>query len=139
LAELEREVNAELPVALRGLLEETNGVTLCPAFPEFEEEPYKMSLIWSVEEIRRENLDFREFDATVNADGRFEALAPLLFFANEPDGDFLAFRLVDGRVADPSVLRMSHEDCGSREVVAPSLREYLTQLLSFVASREGAA
>ncbi|MBV9851154.1 MAG: SMI1/KNR4 family protein [Armatimonadetes bacterium] len=132
IARLEQTLGVHLPEDLRTLLEESNGVSVGPVFPELND--IVLSLVWSTEEIREENAFFRSFEAS--HPGEFPPLTPLFFFASEPNGDLLAFQVSDGRLTEPSIIRMRHDDYGDRKVVAASLREYLTQFLQFTTERE---
>lgn len=104
----EAELGQTLPHDLAELLRESDGV----------EGEYGLGLVWPVERIRTDNVEFR-------ADATFARLympfEPLLFFADAGNGDQFAFVLRE-RPAD--VFVRDHET-DSRTMVAPSLAAYL--------------
>ena len=136
IAQVEQGLRVSLPDDLRGLLQETNGVAFSPAVPGMEEASY-CCLVWSTDEMLEENLTFRQFDEDYPEE--FEQLSELLFFASELNGDPVAFRVSDGRVSNPAVVAMSHENYGERWEMSASLRDYLSIVLGDAAeSGQGA-
>lgn len=97
-----------LPRDLAELLRESDGV----------KGEYGLDLVWPVERIRTDNLEFRT-DATFAR--LYMPFEPLLFFADAGNGDQFAFVMRD-RPAD--VFVWDHET-DSRTMVAPSLATYL--------------
>jgi hypothetical protein len=97
-----------LPRELADLLRESDGV----------EGEYGLGLIWPVERIKKDNLEFR---ANVTFATLYMPFEPLLFFADAGNGDQFAFVMRD-RPAD--VFVWDHET-DSRTMVAPSLATYL--------------
>jgi hypothetical protein len=127
-ARLEEALGVALPGSLRGLLSETNGLNIRPSFVEWVEPDDCTRFIYSAEQIVETNLWLRSIELK-------EEVAPLhsmLFFADEPNGDFLGFPVAAGRVDDSAVVSMSHENFAERRVVAGSLQELLTVFLSHV-------
>jgi SMI1-KNR4 cell-wall len=97
-----------LPRELADLLRESDGV----------EGEYGLGLVWPVERIKKDNLEFR---ANVTFATLYMPFEPLLFFADAGNGDQFAFVIRD-RPAD--VFVWDHET-DSRTMVAPSLATYL--------------
>jgi hypothetical protein len=110
LAATEAAVGAALPLALRELLLECDGV----------HGNYGLGVIWSAARIRGDNLHFR-----TNADFRtlYMPFDSLLFFADAGNGDQFAFPVVGGAVRD-DVFVWNHEN-DSRSRAAPSLQLYV--------------
>jgi hypothetical protein len=107
----ESSLHVAAPAELRQLLLETNGVV----------GPLGLGLVWSIEQIVRDNLEFRS-----SADFRelYMPFDPLLFFADAGTGDQFAFRILDGAVRGADIYAWNHED-DSRTWVAPDLQRYL--------------
>jgi hypothetical protein len=116
LHDAEIQLGIGLPPELRSLLSETDGV----------EGEYGFGLVWPLDQIVADNLQFRS-----QADFRqlympFEAL---LFFADAGNGDQFAFSILDGEVRRSDVYVWNHEN-DSRSWVAGSLRSYIDGMLS---------
>jgi hypothetical protein len=103
------------PTELRDLLLETNGL----------HGTYGLGIIWPVDTIASENLEFRN-----NPD--FPALYMpfdhLLFFGDAGNGDQYAFPILTGKVEGWRIFMWNHET-DSRESVAYGLENYLKQAL----------
>lgn len=99
------------PDDLKGLLRETNGV----------HGEYGLGLIWPVERIVEDNLNFRTSELFREIYMPFDAL---LFFADAGNGDQFAYPIRNGLINRPHVFAWNHED-DSRNWVAPSLAKYL--------------
>lgn len=131
VAEVEQALGVTLPEDLRNLLQETNGAAVGMAFIVGAEYPghesHYCSLVWSTGDMLKENLQFRAFDE--DNPYIFAPLKPLLFFASLPNGDPVAFRVVDEHVINSTVIAMSHENYATRWEVAASLRDFLTWML----------
>jgi cell wall assembly regulator SMI1 len=108
----EAALGQSLPPDLAELLRETDGV----------EGEYGLELIWPIQRIRTDNVEFRT-DTTFSA--LYMPFEPLLFFASAGNGDQFAFVMRD-RPAD--VFAWDHET-DSRTMVAPSLATYLERWL----------
>lgn len=108
LRECEAALGQRLPTQLIELLRETNGV----------EGEYGLGLVWPVERIKEDNLQFRTSSDFTSLYMPFD---PLLFFADAGNGDQFAFVMRD-RPAD--VFVWDHET-DSRMMVAPNLDRYL--------------
>lgn len=94
------------------LLHETNGV----------EGEYGLGLVWPVERIVEDNLDFRKNEGFRDL---YMPFGHLLFFADAGNGDQLAFPIhADSLIHRPDVFAWNHED-DSRSWVAPSFEKYL--------------
>jgi hypothetical protein len=131
VAGLEAALGVKLPGELRGLLQETNGLSVSP--PSLCEPDECYSLVWSVEEILEENRQFREMDAAQPSEDSFPSLSSLLFVASDFNGDFFAYRVSDGAVSDTTLIGMSHENWSEHWKAAGSLWERLEAALTAVA------
>ena len=106
----EARLGVALPAVIRDLLRDTNG-----AFGE-----YSLGLVWPLERIVKDNLEFRSFPDFRDLYMPFD---PLLFFGDAGNGDQFAFVILDGVVQRPDVFVWNHED-DSRTWVAPDLERY---------------
>lgn len=113
---VEQTLDVKLPYELKGLLSETNGV----------HGEYELGLIWSTEQIQRENLQLRQPSSFEELYMPFDLL---LFFADAGNGDLFAFIFLNGKVRRPDIFVWNHEN-DSRTWVAPSLQRYLEWWLS---------
>jgi hypothetical protein len=113
LSKAESRLGLAIPTDLRSLLGETNGVA----------GKYGEGLIWSVERIATDNLEFR---SNPDFPDLYMPFDPLLFFADDGGGDQFAFRVLDGDIP-LGVFRWDHEN-DSRTWVAPDLHRYLEWL-----------
>lgn len=107
----ESSLGVVFPVDLRELLQETNGV----------EGSYGLGLIWNIERMQKDNLDFRRSTDFKNLYMPFNCL---LFFADAGNGDQFAFRILNGEIRTSDIYVWDHED-DSRRWIAPSLDIYL--------------
>ena len=110
-------LGVEMPVVLRELLCETNGV----------QGEYGLGLVWNLDRIVEDNLMFRQ-----NADFRdlYMPFDHLFFFADAGNGDQFAFPTqADGLIHRLDVFVWNHED-DSRSWVASSLKDYLDRWLT---------
>jgi len=116
LASIKKELNVELPKKLEELYSETNGV-----FGE-----YGIYLIWSTEQIVKENLFFR----TIH-DFR-DNMIPLdnfLFFSDAGNGDLFGYQLINGCIQNEEIYVWNHED-DTRTVIASSLEEFISGMIN---------
>jgi hypothetical protein len=114
----EREMGIEFPGDLRQLLLETNGFAANHGAP----------LVWPVEEIIAQNRHFR----TSREFARLYApFTDLLFFGAEGNGDQFAYRVEEGRVADPSIHEWDHET-DRRIRFAANLEEYVSRIAAAI-------
>ncbi|WP_237229253.1 SMI1/KNR4 family protein [Rubinisphaera sp. JC750] len=111
LATAEQQLRLELPVQLRRLLKETNGL----------QGEYGISLVWPVDRIVADNLLFR---STADFQQLYMPFDSLLFFADAGNGDQFAFPIQSSSIRRDDVFVWNHED-DSRTWVAPSLEKYL--------------
>jgi hypothetical protein len=107
----EARLGVSLPAALSDLLRETNG-----AFGQ-----HSLRIVWPIERIVRDNLDFR---SSLEFRNLYMPFDPLLFFGDGGNGDQFAFVILNGVVRNPDVFVWNHED-DSRTWVAPDLERYL--------------
>ena len=126
---LEAEADLRLPLELRDLLSEANGIAVKPRFGEepipsalAAEEGWQFSLIWSVTEIAEQISLFLSWNDAVPPPG-------LIPFGSQPNGDLVALRSSDNEERSREVIRIDHEDWRSCQVIAMSLRDYLTIFL----------
>ena len=113
---VETSLGVVLPDELKALLQESNGM----------EGPYGLGLIWSAEQIAKDNLNFRQFPGFKELYMPFDHL---LFIAEAGNGDQFAFAILDGEIRNPDIFIWDHEN-DSRIWVAPSLKVYLEWLLT---------
>jgi hypothetical protein len=111
IAEAESKLGVAFPDDLRDLLLETDGVL----------GEYSLGLVWPVEQITDDNLEYRSFPDFRDLYMPFE---PLLFFGDAGNGDQFAFAILNGAVRRSDVFVWNHEN-DSRSWVAPDLRRYL--------------
>ena len=108
---VEQTLGVKLPLDLKGLLFETNGVI----------GDYGSQLIWNLTRIRNDNLEFRNSKMFKEIYMPFDHL---LFFADAGNGDQFAYSIIDASVRKDDIYVWNHED-DSRIWVAPSLEKYL--------------
>jgi len=113
----EKQLGLKLPSTLQSLLRETNGV--------YDSES-AMNIAWDVEEIARENRDYR-----TNPEYRdlYMPFDHLIFFAGAGNGDLFAFTLTATKQIRDDIFVWNHED-DSRTWVAPDLKTYFEWWLS---------
>jgi hypothetical protein len=109
VAILEHDLGCVLPLELRSLLLETDGV----------EGAFGLGLVWSSRRIQADNLRFRSQFRDV-----FAPFDGLLFFADAGNGDQFAYQVHDGKPDGNNVYVWDHEDDG-RRWAASSLDDYL--------------
>lgn len=115
--EAEKRLDVVFPEDLRELLRETNGV----------EGEYGLGLLWPLERIVKENIQFRTND---DYKSLYMPFSNLLFIADAGNGDQFAYPIrADGIIHSPDVFVWGHED-DSRRWVAPSLKVYFEWWLS---------
>ncbi len=126
---LEADVDLHLPLELRELLLEANGIAVKPRFSGepvpsalAAEEGWQFSLIWSVTEITEQIFLFRSWDDAVPPPG-------LIPFGSQPNGDLVALRSSNNEERSCEIISIDHEDWRSCQVIAASLHESLTVLL----------
>jgi len=108
---VESSLGVLFPDKLKSLLQESDGI----------EGSYGLGLIWDVERIKKDNLNFRQFPDFKDLYMPFDHL---LFFADAGNGDQFAFGILNGEIRNPDIFVWNHED-DSRTWVAPSLDIYL--------------
>lgn len=111
LLELESLLQVELPKSLKGLFLESNGVI----------GEYGCEIIWTLERIKKDNLEFRN-----NNDFK-ELYMPfdhLLFFADAGNGDQFAFPILNGKIVKNDIYVWNHED-DSRTWISSSLSSFI--------------
>jgi len=108
---IEEKLNIELPKKLVDLFNETNGV-----FDNFD-----CPLIWSTEQIIKDNLFFRNFDDYKDIYMPFDHL---LFFSDAGNGDLFGFAILNGSIQKDDIYVWNHED-DSRTWIASSLENFI--------------
>ena len=116
IAHAEAALSVEFPTELASLLKESNGV----------QGEYGLDLLWSVERIEADNLQFRTFPDFKELYMPFDAL---LFFGDAGNGDQFAYTILDGEVRRGDIFVWDHET-DSRTWVAPSLSVFYEWWLS---------
>lgn len=111
LLEVENSMNIELPVSLKELLQESNGVT----------DEYGTSIIWTLERIKKDNFEFRSNDDFKELYMPFDHL---LFFSDAGNGDQFAFPILNGKIIKDDIYVWNHED-DSRTWISSSLSSFI--------------
>lgn len=113
-------LDVALPSALRGVLDEADGVTAV----------YSTSIIWPVHEIIRRNRELRETGAMQEL---YMPFNHLLFFGDDGSGDLFAYAVnANGRIERDDIFLWQHES-DSRTWFAPRLESYLERQLREIA------
>ena len=112
----ESSLGVQLPEDLRSLLKESNGLR----------GQYDLGLVWPIERIVKDNLDFRQ---NVDFPNLYMPFNHLLFFADAGNGDQFAFAILAGEIRQPDIYVWNHENDG-RSWIAPNLSLYLEWWLS---------
>ena len=100
----EEALAVQFPDQLRSLLQETNGVL----------GEYELGLVWDLERIKEDNLQFRNNKDFADLYMPFEHL---LFFADAGNGDQFAYPIQNGKIQRPDVFVWDHE-CDDHRWVA---------------------
>ncbi len=116
IANAESSLDVVFPDELKSLLQESDGV----------EGSYSLGLIWNVERIKKDNLNFRHF---LNFKELYMPFDHFLFFADAGNGDQFAFRILNGEICNPDIFVWNHEN-DSRLWISPSLEVYLESWLN---------
>jgi len=116
LVGLEETLGVKLPADLSQLLLESNGV----------DGEYGLGLVWPVQRICEDNLEFRNAPLFKDLYMPFDCL---LFFADAGNGDQFAYAILDAEIRRTDIYAWNHEN-DSRSWVASSLRQYLEWWLS---------
>ncbi len=111
LLELESMLHVELPKSLKGLLLESNGVI----------DEYGCDIIWTIERIKKDNLEFRKKNDFKELYMPFDHL---LFFADAGNGDQFAFPILNGKIVKNDIYVWNHED-DSRTWISTSLSSFI--------------
>lgn len=111
IGQIKEKLQVDLPAELRELFNETNGV--------FDE--YHCPLIWSIDQIVKDNLFFRNF-----ADYKdiFMPFDHLLFFSDAGNGDLFGYRILNGSIQTEDIFVWDHES-DSRKWIASSLKDFI--------------
>ncbi|PFU37953.1 SMI1/KNR4 family protein [Bacillus cereus] len=110
LAEVQKNLQLELPNDLYQLLQETNGV-----------EGEYGQFIWDASKIKIENMNMRNIFDFKDLYMPFDCL---LFFADGGNGDLFGYSILNGIVQRDDIYVWNHEN-DSRTWVAPSLKIFM--------------
>ena len=113
---IKEKLKIELPEELKQLYWETNGV-----FDEFG-----CPLIWSIDQIVEDNLNYREDEDYKDIFMPFEHL---LFFSDAGNGDLFGYAILNGVIQKTDIYVWNHED-DSRTRVASSLKDFIKGWIS---------
>lgn len=116
LTTFKEKLKIELPEELQQLYSETNGV--------FDE--YDCPLIWSIDQIVEDNLNYREDEDYKDIYMPFDHL---LFFSDAGNGDLFGYAILNGAIQRTDVFVWNHED-DSRAWVASSLKDFIKGWIS---------
>jgi len=81
---------------------------------------YGLGLLWSVERIQADNINFR---TNIDFKELYMPFDHLLFFADAGNGDQFAFPVQNGLIRNDDIFVWNHED-DSRNWVSPNLKNY---------------
>lgn len=110
IASAEEVLGMRLPAELASILQESNGLT----------GDYGVRLLWSVQQIKDENVNFRSSVAFRELYMPFDCL---LFFSDAGNGDQFAYVVLGGEVRRRDIFVWDHES-DSRNWAAPSLKVF---------------
>ncbi|MGF9947197.1 SMI1/KNR4 family protein [Priestia megaterium] len=114
IAAFEKLFNIQIPDELKTLLGETNGTTNSNGCP----------LIWSTEQIIRENLNLGE-----RIEDTYILFNNLLFVADAGNGDMFGYSTSEGFIKQNNIYIWNHES-NRRNQVATSLKEFVEGWIS---------
>ena len=112
IAAAERALGCALPASLRGLLEETDGLS----------DEYGADVVFGAEDLARRNHEMRTADAFPELYMPFDCL---LFFGEAGNGDLFGFPILSRGVEDLHVFAWDHET-DSRTAVASGLARFVS-------------
>ncbi|KUH41525.1 hypothetical protein M2E15_1616 [Bacillus mycoides] len=110
LAEVQKNLQLELPNDLYQLLQETNGI-----------EGEYGQFIWDASKIKIENMNMRNI---IDFKDLYMPFDCLLFFADGGNGDLFGYSILNGIVQRDDIYVWDHEN-DSRTWVAPSLKIFM--------------
>jgi hypothetical protein len=116
LAAAEELLGLRLPPELVSLLQESDGVV----------GEYGLRLLWSIEQIKEENLKFRK---SLDFRQIYMPFDCLLFFSDAGNGDQFAYVVLECQIRRDDIFVWNHED-DSRTWAAPSLSVFYNWWLS---------
>lgn len=111
IIEAEKILGCEFSDKLKSILYESNGI-------EYGE--WKDYIIWPLENILKENLEFRNTDIFKEIYMSFDGL---LFFADAGNGDLFAYPIQNGKIDKEDIFVWNHED-DSRRWVTSSIENF---------------
>jgi hypothetical protein len=122
LADVEQQLKVHLPLELRELLLEFNGLKA----------DYGSNVIWSIRDIQSHNSEFR---SKKDLQKLYMPFDHLLFFGDDGGGDQFAFAIhADGIIHNLDIFRWNHE-IDSRSWFAGRLEQYLERRLIHMVSK----
>ncbi|WP_078552018.1 SMI1/KNR4 family protein [Bacillus alkalicellulosilyticus] len=112
IAQVQKELNVELPEELAALFYETNGVY----------DNWGCPLIWSTSQIIKDNLFYRNYEDYKDLYMPFDNL---FFFSDAGNGDLFCYAILkNGTIEKTDIYVWNHED-DSRTWVAASLKHFI--------------
>ncbi|MCM3364313.1 SMI1/KNR4 family protein [Niallia sp. HCP3S3_B10] len=112
IAQIQKEINVQLPEELAELFNETNGVF----------DNWNCPLVWSTSQIIEDNLFFRNFEDYKDIYMPFDNL---FFFSDAGNGDLFCYAILkNGTIDKTDIFVWNHED-DSRTWVAASLKHFI--------------
>ncbi len=121
IALAERELQDSFPQDLKDLLSETNGVGVHLHLEKPPDDVLIGYLIWPLERIIADNINFRTNNQINIIYMPFESL---LFFSEAGNGDLFGFAILNRHDSVDRIYRWDHED-DSRLCIAHSLNEFI--------------
>ena len=112
MAQIQKELNVELPDELADLLNETNG-----AFDN-----WNCPLIWSTSQIVKDNLFFRNFEDYKDIYMPFDNL---FFFSDAGNGDLFCYAILKNGIIEKTDIYVWNHENDSRIWVAASLKHFI--------------
>ena len=130
IAVAEASLGVWLPEELRSLLLEMDGFTVSPS--SLCESGECFGVVNSLSEIVAENERFRDLEANRSPEDTYPPLSSLPFIASDFSGDFIGYRIRDGRVLGTALIQMNHEDWNDCREIASSLQAHIDFVLPIV-------
>jgi len=112
---VEEALDIKLPDELKALLKESNGISY----------DYGTGLVWSTEQIKSANLEFRN---TPDFRDLYMPFDCLLFFGDLGNGDQFAYSILNSEIRRKDIFEWNHED-DSRTWAASNLYRYIEKML----------
>jgi hypothetical protein len=111
IAKAEGLLQVQLPVHLKALLLQTNGVL----------DEYESSILWTIDYIVSRNIELRSHPDFKTLYMPFDHL---LFLGDAGNGDQFSYAILAGEIRNPDIFAWNHEN-DSRTWVAPNLERFI--------------